>query len=398
MNLNYTPEEQAFREQVREFVRTQLPSDISRKVIEHKRLSKEDHVRWQKILHTKGWIAPGWPVEYGGTGWNAVQKHIFDDVCADAGAPPVIAFGVNMVGPVIIAFGTPAQKERYLPRILASDDWWCQGYSEPGAGSDLAALKTRAERRGDHYIVNGQKTWNTLGQYADMIFCLVRTASGGKRQEGISFLLIDMRTPGITVRPIITLEGEHEVNEVWFEDVEVPAENIIGDEGRGWTYAKFLLSHERTGIAAVGRSKRELRYLKQTAAQEMQDGKPLIEDVRFRDKIARLEIDIMALEITILRVASAEREGRAPGPEASILKIRGTEIQQALTELMMEAVGPYALPHLPESWGDHWLGERIGPEYAGPLASRYFNNRKVTIYGGSNEIQRNIIAQQILGL
>ena len=398
MNLNYTPEEQAFREQVREFVRTQLPSDISRKVIEHKRLSKEDHVRWQKILHTKGWIAPGWPVEYGGTGWNAVQKHIFDDVCADAGAPPVIAFGVNMVGPVIIAFGTPAQKERYLPRILASDDWWCQGYSEPGAGSDLAALKTRAERRGDHYIVNGQKTWNTLGQYADMIFCLVRTASGGKRQEGISFLLIDMRTPGITVRPIITLEGEHEVNEVWFEDVEVPAENIIGDEGRGWTYAKFLLSHERTGIAAVGRSKRELRYLKQMAAQEMQDGKPLIEDVRFRDKIARLEIDIMALEITILRVASAEREGRAPGPEASILKIRGTEIQQALTELMMEAVGPYALPHLPESWGDHWLGERIGPEYAGPLASRYFNNRKVTIYGGSNEIQRNIIAQQILGL
>ncbi|MEO8627901.1 MAG: acyl-CoA dehydrogenase family protein, partial [Betaproteobacteria bacterium] len=242
------------------------------------------------------------------------------------------------------------------------------------------------------------KTWNTLGQYADMIFCLVRTASGGKRQEGISFLLIDMRTPGITVRPIITLEGEHEVNEVWFEDVEVPAENIIGDEGRGWTYAKFLLSHERTGIAAVGRSKRELRYLKQMAAQEMQDGKPLIEDVRFRDKIARLEIDIMALEITILRVASAEREGRAPGPEASILKIRGTEIQQALTELMMEAVGPYALPHLPESWGDQWLGERIGPDYAGPLASRYFNNRKVTIYGGSNEIQRNIIAQQILGL
>jgi len=398
VDLNYTPEEQAFREQVRAFVRAELPADISRKVLEHKRLAKEDYVRWQKVLHRKGWIAPGWPVEYGGTGWNAVQKHIFDEECAEAGAPPVIAFGVSMVGPVIIAFGSPWQKQHYLPRILSSEDWWCQGYSEPGAGSDLASLKTRAERSGDKYVVNGQKTWNTLGQYADMIFCLVRTSVTAKRQEGISFLLIDMRSPGVTVRPIITLEGEHEVNEIWFENVEVPVENLVGEEGRGWSYAKYLLGHERSGIPAVARSKRELRLLKHIASQEQKDGQPLSQDPRFRDKIARLEIDIMSLEITNLRVASAEREGRAPGPEASILKIRGTEIQQALTELMMEAVGPYALPYLPQAWGEHWLGEHVGPEYAAPLAARYFNYRKVTIYGGSNEIQRNIIAQHILGL
>ena len=398
VDLNYTPEEEAFRAEVRAFVRSQLPPDISRKVIENKRLSKEDHVRWQKILYEQGWIAPSWPVEYGGTGWNAVQKHIFEDECAAAGGPRVIAFGVDMVGPVIIAFGSPEQKQRYLPRILSSDDWWCQGYSEPGAGSDLASLKTRAERNGDHYIVNGQKTWNTYGQYADMIFCLVRTSSGGKKQEGISFLLIDMKTPGITVRPIITLEGGHEVNEVWFEDVKVPVENLVGEEGRGWTYAKFLLSHERTGIAGVSRSKRELRYLKHIAAQEQKDGKPLIQDARFRDKVSRLEIDLMALELTEMRVTSAEREGRPPGPEASILKIKGTEIQQSLTELMMEAVGPYALPYIPQQSGENWIGETVGPAYAGPLASRYFNYRKVTIYGGSNEIQRNIIAQHILGL
>jgi len=398
VNLNYTPEEQAFREQVRSFVRANLPGDISQKILHHKRLAKEDYVRWQKILHQRGWVAPGWPVEYGGTGWNAVQKHIFDDECAEAGAPPVLAFGINMVGPVIIAFGSDAQKQHYLPRILASEDWWCQGYSEPGAGSDLASLKTRAERRGDHYIVNGQKTWNTLGQHADMIFCLVRTASGTKKQEGISFLLIDMHSPGVTVRPIIMIDGGHEVNEVWFENVEVPVSNLVGEEGRGWSYAKFLLSHERSGIAAVGRSKRELRLLKYIASQEQVDGAPLIEEPRFRDKIARLEIDLMALELTDMRVASAEGEGRAPGPEASILKIKGTEIQQALTELMMEAVGPYALPYIPQQWGDNWIGEHVGPEYAGPLASRYFNYRKVTIYGGSNEIQRNIIAQHILGL
>jgi alkylation response protein AidB-like acyl-CoA dehydrogenase len=303
-----------------------------------------------------------------------------------------------MVGPVIYTFGTPWQKEHYLPKILSSEDWWCQGYSEPGSGSDLASLKTKAVRDGDHYIVNGQKTWTTLAQYADMMFCLVRTSSEGKKQEGISFLLIDMRSPGVEVRPIITLDGEHEVNEVWLQDVKVPVENLVGEEGRGWTYAKFLLSNERTGIAGVARSKRELAYLKAIAAKEVAGGKPLIENPRFRDKITRVEIDLMALEITVLRVLAADRQGKPLGPEASILKIKGTEIQQALTELEMEAVGPYALPHLPAQWSDHWLGERVGPEYAAPLAAQYFNYRKVSIYGGSNEIQRNIIAQQVLGL
>ena len=398
MDLNYTPEELAFRDEVRAFVRDKLPPQIARKVIEHKRLVKDDWVTWQKALYAQGWIAPGWPKEYGGTGWTPVQRHIFEEECAAAGGPRVIAFGVDMVGPVIIAFGHPWQKERYLPRILSSEDWWCQGYSEPGSGSDLASLKTRAERKGDHYIVNGQKTWTTLAQYADMMFCLVRTSTEGKKQDGISFLLIDMKTPGITVRPIITLDGEHEVNEVWLENVEVPVENLVGEEGRGWTYAKFLLSHERTGIAGVSRSKRELAFLKHIAADQTQRGRPLIENPRFRDKISRVEIDLMALEITVLRVLAADRHGRPPGPEASILKIKGTEIQQALTELMMEAVGPWALPHLPDSWGDHWLGERVGPEYAAPLAAQYLNFRKVSIYGGSNEIQRNIVSQMILGL
>ncbi|MEI7970665.1 MAG: acyl-CoA dehydrogenase family protein [Betaproteobacteria bacterium] len=398
MDLNYTPDELAFREEVRGFLAARLPHELARKVIEHKRLSKEDYLLWQRILHERGWIAPNWSVELGGCGWNAVQRHIFEEECASAGAPPVIAFGVYMVGPVIAAFGSDWQKDHYLPRILSSEDWWCQGYSEPGSGSDLASLRTTAVRDGDHYVVNGQKTWTTLAQYADMMFCLVRTSATGKKQEGISFLLIDMRSPGVEVRPIITLDGEHEVNEVWLQDVRVPVRNLVGEEGRGWTCAKFLLSNERTGIAGVSRSKRELAYLKAIAAQEIAGGRPLIERPSFRDRIARVEIDLMALEITVLRVLSADRQGKPLGPEASILKIKGTEIQQALTELMMEAVGPWALPHLPAQWSDHWLGERVGPDYAAPLAARYFNYRKVSIYGGSNEIQRNIIAQAVLGL
>ena len=398
MDFNYTAEQLAFRDEVRAFVRDHMPHEIARKVIEHKELLKEDWVTWQRILFEKGWVAPHWPVEHGGLGWDAVRRHILEEECAAAGAPRTIAFGLHMVGPVIYTFGSAWQKQHYLPRILSSEDWWCQGYSEPGSGSDLASLKTRAVRDGDHYIVNGQKTWTTLAQYADMIFCLVRTSSEGKKQEGISFLLIDMKSPGVTVRPIITLDGAHEVNEVWFEDVKVPVENLVGEEGRGWTYAKFLLSHERTNIAGVSASKRELAYLKEIAGKEVAGGRPLIENPRFRDKVARVEIELMALEITVLRVLAAESAGKAPGPEASILKIKGTEIQQALTELMMEAVGPYALPYLPAQWSNHWLGERVGPDHAGPLASRYFNYRKVTIYGGSNEIQRNIISQAILGL
>jgi alkylation response protein AidB-like acyl-CoA dehydrogenase len=371
---------------------------VKRKVLEHRRLQKEDVQRVHRALFERSWIAPNWPEQYGGTGWNAVQRHIFEEECAVAGAPRLSPFGLNMVGPVLIAFGTQAQKARFLPDILSGDVWWCQGYSEPGAGSDLASLKTRAERRGEDYLVNGQKTWTTQAHWADMMFCLVRTSSTGKKQEGISVLLIDMHANGVEVRPIITIEGEHEVNEVWLQDVEVPAGNLVGDEGRGWSIAKFLLSHERTGIAGVGHSKRELRYLKHLATQEVLGGRPLIEDPVFRDRIAQLEIDLLALEMTVLRVAAAERAGQPPGPEASILKIRGTEIQQALTELQMEAVGPYALPHLPMAWGDNWIGGTVGPAYAAPLASRYFNYRKTSIYGGSNEIQRNIIAQQVLGL
>lgn len=398
MNLNFTPEEQAFRAEVRRFIDENLPVDLRDKVLEGKRLTKEDFLAWHRILYRKGWIAASWPVEFGGTGWSPVQEHIFDEECADAGAPLILPFGLRMVGPVIMAFGDAAQKQYFLPRILSGEHWWCQGYSEPGAGSDLASLKTRAEQRGEHYIVNGQKTWTTLGHYADWIFCLVRTRTEGRPQEGISFLLIDMKSPGITVRPIIMLDGEHEINEVFFDNVEVPVHNRIGEENKGWTYAKFLLGHERTGIAGVGRSKRELKRLKEIARRETANGRPLIEDARFRDQITQVELELMALEITNLRVISAERDKRAPGPEASILKIKGSEIQQRLAELMMLALGHQAMPYLPAALEPGGQAAPVVPEYAPPLSGRYFNQRKTTIYGGSNEIQKNIIAQMILGL
>jgi alkylation response protein AidB-like acyl-CoA dehydrogenase len=399
MDLNFTPEQLAFRDEVRSFLRAELPADIAGKIKNGLPVLAQDYTRWQKILFKRGWGAPGWPTQFGGPGWDPVQMHIFDEEAAAAGAPRMVPFGLKMVAPVIMAFGSPAQQQRFLPRILSADDWWCQGYSEPGAGSDLASVKTRAERQGDFYIVNGQKTWTTLGQHANWIFCLVRTdPNAPKQQQGISFLLIDMQTPGITVRPIITMDGAHEVNEVWFENVKVPVENRIGEENKGWTYAKFLLGHERTNIAGVGASKRELNRLKIIARQELKNGKPLIEDPLFAARIAQVEIDLMALEITNLRALSAESEKRAPGPEASILKIKGTEIQQALTELMMYAVGPYALPFGRESREEGDLKSVAGPEYAAPLAATYCNVRKVSIYGGSNEIQRNIISQMILGL
>lgn len=401
MDLNFNADELAFREEVRAFLEGQLPADISQKVKGGHGIKAEDYTRWQQILHRRGWGAPSWPKQFGGTGWTPVQLHIFDEEAAAAGAPRTIPFGLKMVAPVIMAFGNRQQQQRHLPGILSGETWWCQGYSEPGAGSDLASLKTRAERdaTGAHYIVNGQKTWNTLGQHADWIFCLVRTdPNAPKQQQGISFLLIDMKTPGITVRPIITMDGAHEVNEVWLENVKVPVENRIGEENRGWTYAKFLLGHERTNIAGVGASKRELQRLKIVARTEIKNGRALIEDPLFAARIAQVEIELMALEITDLRALSAESEKRAPGPEASILKIKGTEIQQALSELMMYAVGPYALPFERESSEEGDLRRVVGPEYAAPLAAAYCNMRKVTIYGGSNEIQRNIISQMILGL
>jgi alkylation response protein AidB-like acyl-CoA dehydrogenase len=381
VNLNFTAEEESFRNEVRQFVAASLPRAIAEKVLQGKRLDIADHITWHQILYRQGWVAAGWPREHGGTGWSSVARHIFDEECALAGAPQLLPFGLQMVGPVIIAFGSAAQKQRFLPRILSGEDWWCQGYSEPNAGSDLASLKTRAERRGDYYVVNGVKTWTTLAQHANWIFCLTRTATEGRPQAGISFLLIDMKSPGIRVRPIRLLDGEFEVNEVLFENVEVPVANRVGEENRGWTYAKYLLGHERNGIANVGRSKRELLRLKRLAATQPAGGRSLLDDSRFRDRIAAVEIALMALDITCLRVSAAVDAGRPTGPTASLLKIRGSEIQQRLSELMMEVVGAAALVDGPDA-----------------LAGRYLNDRKVTIYGGTNEIQRNIIAQTILGL
>ena len=399
MDINYTAEERAFRDEVRTFLNEKLPKDISSKVKEHKRLGKEDTIRWQKILNEQGWLALHWPKEYGGTGWSPIQKHIFEEECAEAGAPTVLPFGVNMVAPVIIKFGTQEQKDYYLPRILRSDDWWCQGYSEPGAGSDLAGLKTRAVRDGDHYIVNGQKTWTTLGQHADWIFCLVRTSNEGKPQEGISFLLIDMNDPSIDVKPIIiTLDGEHEVNEVFFDDVKVPVENLVGEENKGWTCAKYLLTFERTGIAGVGSSKAALAHLKQVAREQQVNGKPLIEEPHFRSRLADVEMELMSLEMTNLRTVAAAEAGGVPGAESSFLKIMGTELRQEITDLFRRAAGPHALPFLPEQLAGDFDGETVGPEFAGSVASRYFNFRKLSIFGGSNEIQKNIISKMILGL
>jgi len=403
MDLKYTLEEETFRTQVRSFFEAELPSDIRAKMRLGKRLRKDDLMRWQKILHRHGWGAVMWPQRFGGTGWNVVQQHIFEEERADIGAPPQNAFSLKMLAPVLMTFANAAQQEYFLPRVISGEDWWCQGYSEPGSGSDLASLRTSAVRQGDHYIVNGQKTWNTYGQYADWIFCLVRTATEGRPQQGISFLLIDMKTPGITLRPIITLDGEHEINEIWFENVKVPIENLVGDENKGWTYAKFLLTHERTNNAGIGACKRALKKLKEIAADQVANGRPLIEDSRFRDRIAQVELELMALEITNLRVLSATAlEDRALGPEVSVLKIKGSEIIQQLAELQMHALGHDALPYLREALELNWVAEPLLAEhyrsYAPALSGQYFNLRKTTIYAGSTEIQKNIISQMILGL
>jgi alkylation response protein AidB-like acyl-CoA dehydrogenase len=398
MDLNYTPEEEAFRGEVKAFLDKELSLELREKVANNRKLTKEDMLGWQATLHKRGWGAPGWPKKFGGTGWSAVQKHIFEEEIGEAEAPNQIPFGITMVAPVIMAFGSPEQQAEHLPRIIKGERFWVQGYSEPGSGSDLASLKTKAERQGDHYVLNGQKTWTTLGQHGDWIFCLVRTSSEGKRQEGISFVLVDMQTPGITVRPIITIEGGHEVNDVFFDNVKVPVANRVGEENKGWTYAKFLLGHERTGIAQVGRSKKALRRLKDIASRETVNGRRMIDEPRFRDRLAELELELMALEITNLRVIASEKEKKGPGPEASVLKLRGSEIQQSLTELAMQALGPYALPYQPEALDKSFQGFIAGPDYGVPLSGKYFNTRKTTIYGGSNEIQRNIISQMILGL
>ena len=393
MDLEFTPQQQAFRASIREWVAASLPADISHKVHNALRLSRDDMQRWARILGKKGWLGYGWPKEFGGPGWDAIERHLFEEECALAGAPRIVPFGPVMVAPVIMAFGSPEQQKRFLPGIASGEVWWSQGYSEPGSGSDLASVKTRAVRDGDKYVVNGQKTWTTLGQYGDWIFCLVRTSTEGKPQTGISFLLIDMKSPGVTVRPIVLMDGEPEVNEVFFDNVEVPLENLVGEENKGWTYAKYLLAHERTNIADVNRAKRELERLKRLAKDE-----GLWDDARFRDQIALLEVDVVALEMMVLRVLSAQAGGKKALDIAGLLKIKGSEIQQRYTELLMLAGGPFSLPFIWDAMEAGWQGDHVGAAHCATLAWSYLNNRKTTIYGGSNEIQKGIISKMVLGL
>ena len=398
MDLTFTPDEIAFREEARTFFRTAVPQSIRDKVAEGEGLTRDDLIQSQRILNARGWATPNWPVEWGGQDWSSVQVYLYQDEMQQANVPSPIAFNTSMVGPVIAQFGNEAIKKRFLPATANADIFWCQGFSEPGSGSDLASLRTKAERQGDQYVVNGQKIWTTLAQYADWIFCLVRTDPAAKQQEGISFLLIDMKTPGITVRPIITIDGGREVNEVFFDNVEVPAEKLVGQENKGWDYAKFLLGNERTGIARVGTSKAKVARIRQLASMELKGGRPLIENPRFQEKLALVEVELKALEMTQLRVVSDERKlakGRQ-NPASSILKLKGSVIQQQLTELLMEVVGPYMMPYQRDFDGNN--EPVIGPDYATEAAPMYFNYRKVSIYGGSNEIQRNIIAKAILGL
>jgi alkylation response protein AidB-like acyl-CoA dehydrogenase len=395
MDLNFTPAEEAFRAEVRSFLKDNLSEELATKVRNGEELGKADLEGWHATLQSRGWLAVTWPEEFGGPGWNAVQRHIFDEECAMANTPRIVPFGLGMLGPVLIKFGTEKQKADILPRILDGSDWWCQGYSEPGAGSDLASLKTRAIRDGDDYVINGQKTWTTLGQFADKIFCLVRTSTEGKRQEGISFVLVDIKTPGIEVRPIKLIEGGYEVNEVFFADVRVPVSNLVGVENEGWTIAKFLLTHERTGIAGVGASTQALHELKALARKLKRRGKPLIEDPLFAARIAEAEIDLEALRMTNLRVLVDASGGAASNTIASMLKIKGTVIRQNLNDLARRALGPAAAPFPVEALAGNLA---VAPPEAAANAASYFNNRKLSIFGGSNEIQRNIIAKEIFGV
>ncbi len=395
MDLNFTSQEEAFRERVRDFLSQNLSTDLSDKVRAGEHLSKTEMEGWHAKLHARGWLANHWPEEWGGPGWNAIEKFIFENECALAHAPRIVPFGVSMLGPVLMKYGSDTQKSHWLPRILDGSDWWCQGYSEPGSGSDLASVKTMAVRDGDYYIVNGQKTWTTLGQYANMIFCLVRTDRAAKSQSGISFLLIDMTSPGIEIRPIITLDGAHEVNEVFFTDVKVPVANLVGDENKGWTYAKYLLTYERTNIAGVGFSVASLEKLKVVADRVRCNGKPLSHDPLFAARMAKVEIDLENMKTTNLRVIAAVAGGGVPGAESSMLKIRGTEIRQEIFSLTRRAMGPYAAPYLQDTSD---VEPHLGDEAATKSALSYFNNRKLSIFGGSNEIQKNIISKMILGL
>ncbi|MGE4221528.1 MAG: acyl-CoA dehydrogenase family protein [Alphaproteobacteria bacterium] len=398
MDLDFSDELRAFQAEIRGFIEANLPDDLRDKVRRGLNLHRDDYTRWQSILAAKGWLAYAWPAEYGGPGWSPVQQYIFQEELGRAHTPRIVSFALKMVGPVIYTFGTPEQKAFHLPRISGGIDWWCQGYSEPGAGSDLASLRTTAVRDGDHYIVNGTKTWTTQAQYADRMFCLVRTDPKAKPQEGISFLLMDMDMPGIEVKPIVTFEGGYEVNTVYLTDVRVPVANRIGEENKGWTYAKFLLSYERSGIARIAITKARLAVLREIAAEQMVGGRRLDEDPEFRERMADAEIQLTALEFTELRYLMAAEKGKAPGAEANMLKVRGTDLQQMVSELLMQAVGYYALPYIPEALEYGFNEPSAGPAYAAALAPNYFNMRKSSIYGGTNEIQRNIMAKLVLGL
>ncbi len=388
--------ESVFRGEVRAFLEDKLPPRLSDKVRRHLRLTKQDMQDWHTILNQQGWLAASWPKQHGGTGWNAAQRFIFEEECCLAHAPRIVPFGITMLGPVLMKYGTEKQQAHYLPRILNGDDWWCQGYSEPNAGSDLASLKCSAVREGDHYIVNGQKAWTTLGQHATHIFCLVRTSSQGKPQEGISFLLIDMRTPGVEVRPVRLLEGTHEVNEVFFTDVKVPDANLVGEENKGWTYAKYLLTHERTNIAGVGFAEAALAHVNELAHEVMQAGKPMSVDPLFAARMARAAIALRSLRTTTLRVIASVEAGGAPGVESSMLKVLGTQMRQEITDLTRRVLGPMAMPFQSEALDEGYNEVFPGHDSARWAAQTYFNNRKLSIYGGSNEVQRTLIARELL--
>jgi alkylation response protein AidB-like acyl-CoA dehydrogenase len=398
MNLAFTAEEDAFRAEVRRFLADELPRDIAEKVALGRRIGKAEMERWQAILSRRGWLAPHWPVAHGGAGWSAAQRFIFEVEMATAHAPSPIPFGLNMLAPVLIKYGSEAQKSHWLGRMLRGEDWWCQGYSEPGAGSDLANIRTTALRDGDHYVINGQKTWTTLGQHANMMFCLVRTEKSAKRQQGISFLLVDLTSPGVEVRPIITLDGDHEVNEVFFTDVRAPVANLVGEENQGWTYAKYLLTYERTSMAGIGASSAAMASLKALARRETKNGKPLAADPLFAARLARVEIELANLRTTAMRVVAAATRGEVPGPESSMLKIRGTEVRQQISALARRAVGPFARPYLSELLEDDPGQLPLGDPLVPAVTPTYLNLRKLTIYGGSNEVQRNIISKTTLRL
>ncbi len=396
MNLHENTTEHEFRCEVREFVRKALPLDLRWKVMHFMRLEKQDIARWHDILYRKGWAAPAWPKAYGGPGWTPVQRKIFEDETMLAGAPRLMPH-TNMIGPVLQHFGTEAQKARFLPRMLAMQDWWCQGYSEPGSGSDLASLQTRAIRDGDRYIVNGQKIWTSFAHWADWMFCLVRTSSEGKPQRGITFLLIDMKTPGITVRPIRLLNGDVDLNEVFFDNVIVPVENRIQEEDQGWTVAKHLLGHERTEVALVGLNKRFLMRIKQISSTVMRRGQPLLNDFRLRDRIARLEMRLIAHEWLLLRILSSDAADTAGGSSVSILKLQGSVLNQDLSALLLECAGPQAVPYL-DAARERAVDAAPRPASLHGLASAYVDARRHTIYGGTTEVQKNIIGKSLVGL